>query len=145
MKREMIMTIIAILLGIFYLTGLTVAAEEETEELKITNKIITIGDHEGLRPLSLTSKPGTAVIWVNNSRFPIELLFLDKKVVLACGSPVNFFVGKDGAYESNKIPSGGTASLCFMEKGKYEYKIQSSKTFYVGRIERGFQGTISME
>ena len=36
-------------------------------------------------------------------------------------------------------------SLCFIEKGKYEYKIQSSKTFYVGRIERGFQGTISIE
>ena len=128
MKREIIITIIAILLGIFCLTGLTVAAEEETEELKLINKIITFGDYEGLRPLTLTSKPGTAIIWVNNSRFPIELLFLDKKVVLACGSPVNFFVGKDGAYESNKIPSGGTASLCFIEKGKYEYKIQSSKT-----------------
>ncbi len=145
MKRENIIIIIAILLGIFCLTGLTVAAEKETEELKLINKIITFGDYEGLRPLTLTSKPGTTIIWVNNSRFPIELLFLDKKVVLACGSPVNFFVGKDGAYESNKIPSGGTASLCFIEKGKYKYKIQSSKTFYVGRIERGFQGTISME
>ena len=145
MKRETIMTIITILLGGFYLTGLAVAAEEEIEKLKITNKIITIGDHEGLRPVSLTSKPGTAVIWVNNSRFPIELLFLDKKVVLACGAPVNFFVGKDGAYESNKIPSGGTASLCFIEEGTFEYKMKSSSTFYVGRIQRGFQGTITIK
>ena len=70
------------------------------------------------------------MIWVNHSRFPIEILFSDKKVVLACGAPVNFFVGKDGAYESSKIPSGATASLCFTEKGKYEYKVKSSTTFY---------------
>lgn len=145
MKREMIITISAVLLGNFYLTGLAVAADKNTEKPKITNKIITIGDHEGLRPATLTSKPGTAVIWVNNSRFPIELLFLDEKVVLACGSPVNFFIGKDGAYESNKIPPAGTASLCFMEKGTYTYQIKSSKTFYVGRIERGFKGTILIE
>ena len=145
MKKKIIITTIAVLLGSFYMSGLTVAEKKETEELKIINKIITLGDYKGLRPLTLKSKPGTTVIWVNNSRFPIELLFLDKKVVLACGSPVNFFVGKDGAYESNKIPSGGTASLCFIEKGKYEYKIKSSNTFYVGRIKRGFQGTISIE
>ncbi len=46
MKRETIITIIAILLGIFCLTGLTVAAEKETEELKLINKIITFGDYE---------------------------------------------------------------------------------------------------
>ena len=145
MKRNMTTTIIAILLGIVSLTGPAAAAEKEADDMKITNKIITFNDFEGLRPATLTSKPGTAVIWVNNSRFPIELLFLDKKVVLACGAPVNFFVGKDGAYESNKIPSGGTASLCFIEKGTFEYKMKSSNTFYVGRIERGFQGTITIK
>ena len=145
MKRGITTAINAILLGIVYLIGLAVAAEKENDELKITNKIITFNDFEGLRPATLTSKPGTAIIWVNHSRFPIELLFLDKQVVLACGSPVNFFVGKDGAYESNKIPSGGTASLCFIEKGTYPYETKSSKTFYVGRIKRGFQGTISIE
>ena len=98
-----------------------------------------------MKPRNLTSTPGTTVVWVNNSRFPIEILFLDKKVVLACGSPVNFFVGKDGAYESNKIPSGGTASLCFVEAGKYEYKVNPSTTFYTGRIQRGFQGTVSIK
>ena len=82
---------------------------------------------------------------MNHSRFPIEILFLDKKVVLACGSPVNFFVGKDGVYESNKIPSGGTASLCFIEKGTYEYNVKSSSTFYTGRIQRGHQGSIEIQ
>jgi hypothetical protein len=67
---------------------------------------------------------------VNQFRSPVEILFVDKKVVSACGAPVNFFIGKDGAYESAKIPQGGTASLCFTEKGEYEYTIRSSRTFY---------------
>jgi hypothetical protein len=72
----------------------------------------------------------------------MEILFLDKRVVLACGSPVNFFVGKGGAYESAKIPFGGTASLCFTEKGRYEYIIKVSRTFYAATIERDNRGTI---
>lgn len=110
--------------------GFTHAAEEKAEEMKMINKIITVKTYEGLMPETLRSTPGTTVIWVNHSSQPVEILFLDKKVVLACGSPVNFFVGKDGAYESAKIPFGGTASLCFTEKGKYEYLYKASATFY---------------
>ena len=118
---------------------------DEVETLTISHRVVTVRDEVGLRPLNLTSTPGTTVVWLNNTRFPIEILFLDKKVVLACGAPVNFFVGKDGAYESNKIPSGGTASLCFMEEGKYEYSVKSSSTFYTGRIERGFKGSVAIK
>ena len=110
--------------------GFTHAAEEKAEEMKVINKIVTVKTYEGLMPATLSSQPGTTVIWVNHSPQPVEILFLDKKVVLACGSPVNFFVGKDGAYESAKIPFGGTASLCFTEKGKYEYLFKASATFY---------------
>jgi plastocyanin len=126
MMRKSLITIIAILIGVFYLTRLTIAAEEKTEEIKLINKVVVISTSEGVKPSSLNSKLGTTVIWVNHSRTPQEILFLDKKVVLACGSPVNFFVGKDGAYESAKIPFGGTASLCFTEKGKYEYIVRPS-------------------
>ncbi len=142
MKGNGLITMVTLFMGIFYLIGITFATEEKTEKVKITNRLVTISDVERVKPATLTSTPGTTVIWVNHSRFPIEILFSDKKVVLACGSPVNFFVGKDGAYESSKIPSGATASLCFMEKGKYEYKVKSSTAFYVGRIERGHKGVI---
>lgn len=141
MKRKSIVALFVLVLGVLFLVGSPFAAEEKKEELKITNKIITV-DGEGTRPVTLTSQPGTTVIWVNNSRFPIEILFLDKQVTLACGSPVNFFIGNEKTYESNKIPSGGTASLCFMEVGTYEYKIKSSQTFYTGRIQKGEKGTI---
>jgi plastocyanin len=130
MKRNSLITILVLFTGFFFLTTLSFAAEEKTEEIKVVNKIVTVRGYEGAQPSTLNSEPGTTVIWVNHDRQPVEILFLDKKVVLACGSPVNFFVGKDGAYESGKIPFGGTASLCFIEKGKYEYTVKSSRTFY---------------
>ena len=144
MKRKSIIALFVIVLVGIYLAGLLLAAEDKNAELKIVNKIITV-DYEGTRPVTLTSKPGTTVVWVNNSRFPIEILFLDKQVTLACGTPVNFFIGGDKTYESNKIPSGGTASLCFLEEGIYEYKVKSSQTFYAGRIQRGEKGAVIIE
>jgi plastocyanin len=118
------------IIGIFFLAGFAFAAENETEALKVSNRIVSVSTNQGLQPATLESTPGTTVIWVNHSRDPVEILFLDKKVTLACGSPVNFFVGKDGAYESAKIPFGGTASLCFTEKGKFDYVFKASATFY---------------
>jgi len=145
MKRRSLITIIAIFMGIFCLVGFTLAAGEKDEDIKVINKIITLRSDEGASPPNLTSKVGTTVIWVNHDRKPVEILFLDKKVALACGSPVNFFIGKGGAYESAKIPFGGTASLCFTEKGKYEYVFKGSKTFRVGTIEREKRGSIVIE
>ena len=142
MKRKNLITIIAIFMGIFYLTGLTLAAEEKAEEIEVISKIVTIHPSEGVRPITLTSNVGTTVVWLNRDRFPLEILFLDKKVTLACSSPVNFFVGKDGAYESAKIPFGGTASLCFTEKGRYEYIVKSSRTFYDQTLAREHRGTV---
>lgn len=130
MKRERLIAIITILISVFCMTGLSFAAEEKAEEMKVIQKIVVVETRAGLSPATLVSKPGTTVIWVNQSKQPAEILFTDKKVTLACGSPVNFFIGKDGAYESAKIPFGGTASLCFTEKGKFEYIYKASSTFY---------------
>ena len=142
MKSKGLITIIAVFVGIFCLVGFTFAAEEEAEKIKVISKVVTLKADEGASPPVLTSKVGTTVIWMNRDSSPVEILFLDKKVVLACGSPVNFFIGKDGAYESAKIPFGGTASLCFTEKGKYDYIFKGSKTFRVGTIEREPRGSI---
>jgi len=146
MQKKRLLTTLLVLLGVFYCTRvLPVAEEEQTEQLKIVNKIIIIDEYEEVRPLTVTTQTGTTVIWVNHSRTPVEILFLDKRVTVACGSPVNFFVGKGGAYESGKIPFGSTASLCFLEKGTYEYMIKSSRTFYMKQIERDSKGKIVIE
>ncbi len=137
MKRINLIVVIIILIGIVSLTGFIFAAEEKVEEIKLISRVVTLNYEQGPMPVSLTSKQGTTVIWVNYSRSSQAILFLDKKVVLACGSPVNFFVGKDGTYESAAIPFGGTASLCFTEKGKYEYVVGSS--------DRGARGVLFTE
>jgi hypothetical protein len=148
MKRKNFITITAVLFGMIFLAHFSYGAEEKNQELKLVNRTVTIITTESARddmkpvvdPVNLNSAPGTTVIWVNFSKTPVELLFLDKKVTTACGSPVNFFVGKDGAYESAKIPFGGTASLCFLEKGKFEYMVNTSSTFYPSKMkeQRGF-------
>lgn len=124
------------------------AAQEAEEEVTIINRIVRINEREGASPSILVTGPGTTVIWVNHSKSPLEVLFLDKKVTLACGSPVNFFVGKDGAYESGKIPFGSTASLCFTEKGRYDYVVKVSRTFYkpaLGGAGSEHRGSIVVE
>ena len=148
MKKINLFTITAVLFGLVLSASFSYSAEEKDQELKLVNRTVTIVTTESARddmkpvvdPVNLNSKPGTTVIWVNFSKTPVELLFLDKKVTTACGSPVNFFVGKNGAYESAKIPFGGTASLCFLEKGKFEYMVNTSSTFYPSKMkeQRGF-------
>ena len=140
MKTRNAIALLFIWIITVFLTGVVVAAEEEMEELKTVNRIVSVSTNQGLMPANLTTSPGTTVVWVNHSRDPIEILFMDKKVTLACGSPVNFFIGKDGAYESAKIPFGGTASLCFTEKGRFDYMFKKSSTFYPmeDREHKGF-------
>jgi hypothetical protein len=148
MKKINLIMITAVLFGLTFSASVSDGAEEKDQELKLVNRTVTIVTTESARddmkpvvdPVNINSAPGTTVIWVNFSKTPVELLFLDKKVTTACGSPVNFFVGKNGAYESAKIPFGGTASLCFLEKGKFEYMVNTSSTFYPSKMkeQRGF-------
>lgn len=155
---QRVVSALVVLLCLIGLSGIMCAAEEKEaaqqaaketeEEVTIINRIVRINEREGASPSILVTSPGTTVIWVNHSKSPLEVLFLDKKVTLACGSPVNFFVGKGGAYESGKIPFGSTASLCFTEKGKYDYVINVSRTFYkpaLGGIGTEHRGSIVIE
>jgi len=142
MKRKSLVCLITILVSIFYLTGFTFAAEEKTKEIKVMSKIVTIHPSEGLRPPIVIADLGTTVVWLNRDRTPVEILFLNPNITIACGSPVNFSLGKDGAYESAKIPLGGTASLCFIKNGKFDYVIKPSRTFYQQTLAREHRGSI---
>lgn len=68
-------------------------------------------------------KPGTTVIWLNDTRKVFEVDFLDKQVTLSCGAPVGFFVNEEGAFSSHKIIPKAVASLCFVEKGEYLFAL----------------------
>ena len=130
MKSINLSTTIVIFIGLFIWTEGAFTNEAKGKKIKGINKIVTVRGYEGAQPNTLTIEAGTTVIWVNYDRQPIEILFLDKKVELTYCPPANFFVKKDEAHELEKIPFGGTASFCFIEKGKYEYMVKSARTFY---------------
>jgi plastocyanin len=122
--------------------------EDIPEEIQLTTKNIFIKNNRVLEPATLTSNLGTTVVWINTSSFPIEIIFIGKKVALACGSPMNFSIDKDGAFHSAIIPRGGTASLCFIEKGTFTYKVESAGTLLMeyGKKERKVsKGTVVIQ
>lgn len=144
MKRSYAIGSAVVLIIVICAAGISMGTEETKADLEVISTIVTISTFDGIMPATFKSKPGTTVVWLNRSRIPAEVLFLDKKVTIACGSPVNFFIGKDGAYESGKIISRGTASLCFTEKGTYEYLVKSSRSFYKPG-EKEYRGSIIIE
>ncbi len=74
-----------------------------------------------ISPREVTVALGTTVIWHNNSRATLEIQFEGKPVTLSCKSPVHFVVDESGSFMSNHIPQGSVASLCFVEKGEFNY------------------------
>ena len=132
----------------FFFPVFSFGAEDIPEEIQLTTKNIFIKNNRVLEPATLTSSLGTTVVWINTSSFPIEIIFIGKKVALACGSPMNFSIDKDGAFHSAIIPRGGTASLCFIEKGTFTYKVESSGTLLMeyGKKERKVsKGTVVIQ
>lgn len=98
------------------------------EEQPLKTQIVRIKGYEGVTPLNLFITPGTVVVWLNDYKIsPVEITFPEKKVTMACQSPVNFSISKDGTYVSNSIPFGGVASLCFVETGTFKYVIEKAR------------------
>jgi len=117
--------IIFLMLGTMmcFFLGKAVAKDIEVEDHLL--KVICRNKPNGLSPSSVTVKPGETVVWYNNDPAPIQIKFMTKGM-LATKVPVNFYGSGSGRYESNMIPQGGTASLCFMRVGKYVYEVVGS-------------------
>ena len=143
-------SMVALLVSCFCFTLLPagdnpVQGAEVTDDMKFGgSRIINITSDE-MRLRTVTVESGTTVVWLNSSRRIMELTFTDKQVVTACGSPVNFFVNDAGSYSSNKIVPKATASLCFIEKGEYDYELvfRSVKGFGPGgSVKKDYKGKI---
>lgn len=131
-----------ILLGVILLFFSSFAwSEDISKELQVDHKIVLILENEGLVPNVVIAKRGTTVIWVNYSTDPKEIKFLKSQVKTACRNPVNFFINKSGAFQSNKLETGSVASLCFIDKGEYEYEFKRTGEWADVRPQR-FQGAI---
>ncbi|MCX5902055.1 MAG: hypothetical protein NTV89_01000 [Proteobacteria bacterium] len=60
---------------------------------------------------------------MNSGRSIAKIKFTGKQVTMACKSPVHFLVDEAGSFTSNEIPEGAVASLCFVEKGAFDYTV----------------------
>ena len=148
MKAKIVVAVIILAVQSLCCIHGTRAAEEIPQGISLTTENIIIKNQRVLEPASLKVKLGTTIVWINTAAFPVEIIFLGKKVALACGSPINFSIDKDGAFHSAIIPRGGTASLCFIEQGTYSYRLESSGTLTLeyGKQERKeSRGTIVIE
>jgi hypothetical protein len=122
--KKLVLAIIAVGFVASLLPGNTFAGEEQ----KLNTQIVRIGRYEGVSPLNLFITPGTVVVWLNDYKTsPVEVKFPDKKITMACQSPVNFSISKEGTYVSNSIPFGGVASLCFIEPGTFKYIVERAR------------------
>lgn len=131
------------------LTGSVTAGDKGDKivpEMNIkASKIIRVHYVGGISPAELTIEPGTTVIWLNDSRTPVELQFEGKQVTMACKSPVHFIVDENGSFISDRIPQGSVASLCFVEKGEFNYVMNKAATQATSQEQRGsgnFKGKI---
>ena len=100
----------------------------EDKSMELKTRVVRIQGYEGVSPLNLFIKPGTVVIWINQYHGDVEIKFPNKKVTIACKSPVNFSVNKDGVFESTPIGYGAVASMCFVERGTFDYLMERSTT-----------------
>ena len=141
-----------LLLSCFLLVNLCNAQGKEgkivPEKKGKNHKVIRLVSHGQMVNMisspEVTIEPGTTVIWINQSDVTIELKFQGKQVTMACKSPVHFVVDENGSFLSNRIPIGSVASLCFVEKGEFDYVARTALAFdqaYVKEVKE-FKGKV---
>lgn len=92
-------------------------AEEGAQEPQVVHLLTS-----GIEPAAATIKPGTTVIWVNESPGEVEIRFTNtENMIMACGSPLRFLQDLEGQFVSDMIPFAGVASICFIKKGEFSY------------------------
>ncbi len=145
-----------ILLVTFLTLCITVPAfsREQEEEIppdtKITRHVVVRIHYVGkVMPETVTVAPGTTVIWLNDGKGAMEILFKGKQVMVACKNPVHFVLDESGSFRSDLIPQGAVASLCFIEPGEYTYvarRVYRSsadlKEFQRSPLQKTFQGKV---
>jgi hypothetical protein len=135
--------IIALFIGC--LIGSAAFAQEASGKSKVIHKIVYINAEQGIDTRAVTVSPGTTVIWINNSDYRLQLKFTDQQVSMACAAPVNFSVNDDKVFISTGIPLGGVASLCFLQKGEFKYKLIKMDQFGAPSTSERFSGVIKVQ
>jgi plastocyanin len=154
MKANKIWLVLAIFLsfGLVASVGTVCSQAEKSDKIKPEKKvegakIVHMGSYGKLSPATATVKPGTTVVWVNEADSPVEIQFDGKQVTMACQNPVHFVVDDKGSFISNNIPMGAVASLCFIEKGEFNYTVRRAlkPTLSYKETPKEFKGKIIVQ
>ena len=119
MKSKPVVALI-ITLTLTFLMSTPVMAEEKDLQPHL-HKIILSNSDEGISPNSVSLKQGDTVVWYNSDKEPVVISFI-QKLSIVCSPIINFYADLSGSYKTEALPLGGTASLCFIKQGEYEYE-----------------------
>ena len=121
MKRKPVAALI-ITLTLTFLFPAAVMAEKETLQPHL-HKIILSNSQEGITPNPVSLKQGDTVVWYNSDKEPVVISFI-QKLGIVCSPIINFYADLSGSYKTEALPLGGTASLCFIKQGEYEFEVK---------------------
>jgi plastocyanin len=121
--------VVCLCFGLMLSFGSAFSQAEKSDKIQPEKKIagtqiIRLHSSGGINPAKATVVPGTTVIWINEADSPVEIQFEGKQVTMACQNPVHFVIDDKGSFISNNIPLGAVASLCFIEKGEFNYVVR---------------------
>ena len=106
--------------SLIFLCGVTCSQQEA----KSTSQVVSLLPDE-IKPPTATVTRGTTVIWVNEARGMVEIQFINtESMTVACDSPIAFVKNLEGQFVSDKIPFASVASICFIQKGEFNYEIR---------------------
>ena len=105
-----------------FVVPVTVIAGEPNLEPHL-HKIILSNSDEGISPNTVSLKQGDTVVWYNQDKEPVVISFI-QKLGIVCSPIINFYADLSGSYKTEALPMGGTASLCFIKQGEYEYDVK---------------------
>jgi len=145
---------LAACIGLLLMPYSNVMAKEEgaAQQQKVTgHQVIKVNYPNGINPETLKVNIGTTVIWLNEAMAPVSIAFTNKEITTACENPVNFKKDTLGSFTAKRVKFGAVASICFIERGTYKYKVTRVSKMKAarqkGEIESGkeFEGTVIVE
>ncbi len=111
-------------LAVALVAGALAAGEAIAQVGKPTGVIKQITIMSDLSAKETRAKPGDTIVW-HNAGMSMAIVSFKKgrEVQAACAAPSGFQLLADGTYSSAPINPGGTASLCFVRPGTYEFLV----------------------
>jgi hypothetical protein len=114
------LSMVCALLGLL-LAGSAVQAVADAAAAKLVP--VVLQEPPGIVPDNAQVRQGDTIAWLNMGPGPVIIKFMTK-LGLACAAPSNFYGDLLGNYETSAIVPGGTASICLILPGQYEYEVR---------------------